>query len=111
MISKVFTLYDSKAEVYLSPFLFGNKGEAIRAFTESLKNDQTPMSKYPQDFTLFMLGEYDNSSGAFMCGAPVSLGNGLEFLPVISKEKVVDISSRDLMNNYELDKLEKNVKE
>lgn len=88
MINKVFTVYDSKAEVYMSPFLFQNKGEAIRAFTESLKDTSNPnnmMAKYPQDFTLFQVAEYDNETAKFTECKVVSLGNGVEFLPAVDK--------------------------
>lgn len=59
----VFTCYDSKAEAYLQPFLMPSKGEAIRAFTATANDDKSNIGKYPADFTLFHIGEYDDQTG------------------------------------------------
>lgn len=60
---KVFTVRDSKAEIYSPPFYSKTHGEAERNFRE-LANDQKSMvSKYPQDFDLYFLGTYDDSVG------------------------------------------------
>jgi hypothetical protein len=77
---KVFTIYDAKAEAYLQPFFLSTKGQAIRSITEALANTEHQFAKYPQDFTLFELGEYDDSNGQMLPHqAPLSLGNLLEF--------------------------------
>ena len=62
MTLKAFTVYDSKAEAYLQPFFMQSKGQAIRAF-QDLANDEThQFGKYPADFTLFEIGEYDDAT-------------------------------------------------
>lgn len=81
MISKVFTVYDSKAEIYMPTFLFGNRGEAIRAFADTVNDVTTQLGKHPEDFTLFEVGEYDNSTGKYsQKDAHKSLGCAVEFL-------------------------------
>lgn len=80
MINQVYTVYDSKAEVYLQPFMFKTKGEAIRAFTETVNDNKSNISRYPEDFTLFHLGEYDDNSGQYkLLEIKVSIGLALEF--------------------------------
>ena len=76
----IFNVFDSKAELYLPPFFFPNKGHALRAFQDAV-NDPTHMfGKHPADYTVFMLGSYDEESARFdLMDAPISLGNGLEF--------------------------------
>lgn len=66
MILKVFAIYDSKAEAYLQPFFMANKGTAIRAIADILTKPDHSFSKYPEDFTLFELGEYDDSNGKML---------------------------------------------
>lgn len=78
---KMFTVYDSKAEAYLAPFCFKSKGEAIRAFTETVNDGKSTFSKYPADFTLFELGDYHEESAQFgLHPTPVSVGVALEFV-------------------------------
>lgn len=77
---KVFTIHDSKAEAYLQPFFLATKGQAIRNITEILCNSEHQFSKYPEDFTLFELGEYDDSNAQMLpYPTPLSLGKLVEF--------------------------------
>lgn len=77
---KMFTVHDVKAEAYLQPFFLHTKGQAIRSITEAVSNPEHQFAKYPADFTLFELGEYDDSNGQITShAAPISLGNLLEF--------------------------------
>lgn len=77
---KVYSIYDSKVEAYLNPWFAQAKGEAIRALTELVNDSKTNIGKYPADFTLFELGEYDNANAQFnLHSAPVSVGVAIEF--------------------------------
>lgn len=77
---KIFTIYDSKAEAYLPPFFMKTKGEAIRAWTTTIQEPNTQFHKYPSDYTLFEIGEYDDSSATLTQHKNIiSLGNGIEF--------------------------------
>lgn len=81
MIRKVFSVYDSKVEAFLQPFFMHTKGEAIRGFTEIVNDPNHQFSKYPADYTLFELGNYDDSNGSIVTfPTPVSLGLALEFV-------------------------------
>ena len=81
MIIKVYTVYDSKAECYLPPFYFKSTGEAVRAFSETVNQPTSTIGKHYSDYTLFEIGEYDDSSGMFSNYEPkIALGNGIEFL-------------------------------
>ena len=83
MITKVFSVYDTKAEAYVSPFFFPAVGLAIRGFVDEANNPNSQINKHPTDFALFELGEFDDSSGVFTClPAPRNLGLAHEFLAV-----------------------------
>ncbi|QXP08418.1 MAG: nonstructural protein [Arizlama microvirus] len=77
---KLFTVYDSKTESYLRPFSLTTKGEALRGFQETVNDPQSQICKYPADFTLFELGEWDDQSASIIVlEAKINLGNALEF--------------------------------
>jgi len=65
MIHKIYTVYDHKAEAYLKPFYARTRGEAIRMFSESSNTVDHPFNKYPEDFTLFECGEWDDENCMF----------------------------------------------
>lgn len=63
MIYKMFTIRDSKAEIYSPPFYKKTHGEAERDFRELTRDPKSMVSKYPMDFDLFHVGEFDDSTG------------------------------------------------
>lgn len=65
MILNIFTVYDAKAEAYLQPFYMQSKGEALRAFMETVADPNHQFSKHSADFSLVHLGEFDNSTARF----------------------------------------------
>lgn len=81
MILKVFTVYDQAAKAYLQPFFTATTTQAIRTFREIVNQKDHLFNKYPGDYTLFELGEWDDNSAAFHdYEVPVKLGLGLEFI-------------------------------
>lgn len=81
MTKKLFTIYDSKAETYVAPFCLLSRGEAIRAFTDTVNDQSIPPGKYPEDFSLFELGTFDETNCKFVLySTPTSLGVGVEFV-------------------------------
>lgn len=65
MLHEVYSVRDSKTEVFGQPFLQKAKGEAERSFQALANDPQTFVGKYPDDFDLYYLGQYDDHSGAF----------------------------------------------
>ena len=63
MILKVFSIRDAKAEVFNSPFFQKSYGEAERNFRQLVTDEKSMVSKYPEDFDLYYLGDYDDNTG------------------------------------------------
>ncbi len=80
MLHMIFTIYDDKAECYLPPFYMKTVGEALRAFTESVNDPNHPFCKYPADYTLFKLGQFDDGKASFEIHAtPGAIGKAIEY--------------------------------
>jgi len=78
---KVFTVYDSKTEAYLQPFCAITKASAIRAIIDSVNNPKSDFYKWPADYTLFEIGNYDDQKGSYeMNAAHINLGCLKEFV-------------------------------
>lgn len=81
MIQKVFSVYDSKAEAFLPPFFCGTRGIAVRVFAQAANEAGHNFSKWPGDYTLFELGEFDDREGKFFVGgAAENLGTALQYV-------------------------------
>lgn len=76
---KIYTVFDSKSESHLPPVYFKTRGEALRGFLDAASNDQSTLSRYPGDFTIFEVGEFDELTCRFdLFDAKLSLGTILE---------------------------------
>lgn len=65
MTLKIFSIRDSKGEVFNTPFFQKTHGEAERNFRSVVNDGKTTVSQYPDDFDLYYLGEYDDNKGTF----------------------------------------------
>lgn len=91
MTLKAFTIYDSKANFYIPPFVAKTVGEAIRDFSDTVADSNTKLYWHSADYTLFEVGEFDSLSGRLtMLPAFVSHGNGAEF-----KSKITEATLND----------------
>lgn len=78
---KMFSVHDSKAEAYFNPIFFKTAGEAIRAFETTCRDVESQFNKYPADFTLVELGEYNEQDASIKSHAtPRILSNAAEFV-------------------------------
>ena len=81
MKQNVYSIYDSKAEVFNPPIFLHKDGEAIRAFDQICNDPESDFNKWPGDYTLFRIGEWDNETGLLTpLGTPKSLGLAQSFI-------------------------------
>lgn len=66
MLLKAYSVRDSKAGVYNTPFFQRTHGEAERMFHNLVKDPNSTVCKYPDDFDLFHVGEYDDQKGVLL---------------------------------------------
>lgn len=70
----LFAFRDNKLSLFLPPWASPNKAVAIRSVVQSLKGGDSDLCKFPGDFNLFMIGDYDAESGAVSAVAPENMG-------------------------------------
>lgn len=65
---KVFSVYDHKSEQYNTPQFIRTKGEAIRGFQAQCQREEPSnlLRSNPEDFTMYMLGEYNPEDGTLV---------------------------------------------
>lgn len=63
MILNAYAVFDEKALAYNNPFYFAHDGQATRAFMDEISNDSSMLSKHPEDYKLYRLGQFDTTSG------------------------------------------------
>ena len=73
----LFSLFDTVANQFGSPFAAVNAESALRSCVSESKNPASgPLHSHPHDFRVFFLGVFDNESGEFApAGVPQFVGN------------------------------------
>ncbi|AXL15501.1 nonstructural protein [Microviridae sp.] len=92
---KVFAVFDSAANAYLTPFFFDTVPLALRAFTSAVNDEGHQFHRHADDYTLFEIGMWDELTGELgtlsaynrLCG-----GNEVSSSPSIPFESVKEAS-------------------
>lgn len=79
MVTKMFSVYDSKAAVFSVPFFMPSIGLAIRSFTDLSNDPGTMVFKHPEDFSLFVVGEFDDEKGTAVAVSHQNLGTAASY--------------------------------
>lgn len=78
MIRIVVAIRDRASDTFGTPLCFAARGQAIRTFSDEVnrRDENNQMYKHPEDFDLYELGEFDDSSGLFNSGVPKQIAVG-----------------------------------
>lgn len=102
-MQKLYTIYDSKSETYDRPWPALNKGIALRSVLEVLKEPGHPFSKWPADFTLFEIAEWDEQTGALMpYQTKVNIGVLIEFVSMASNSNTSARTSSEVQTLHSI---------
>lgn len=92
---KMYSVYDSKVQSYERPWIAPNKGSALRAVLDVFKDPNHPFTKWPADFTIFEIGEWDETTGTMIpYQTKVNCGVMIELIPIAqaSADRPRDVS-------------------
>ena len=91
---RLYSIYDSKAEQFSPPQVYHNDMLALRAFEGIVNDDKMLIKKYPEDFTLYYVGNLGDSDGRYYienCDEsriPVVVGRAVEYLQTIDNDSI-----------------------
>lgn len=63
---KYFAVRDKKAEAFMQPFQARTEGEAIRTFMDAVQDTKSPFYRYPGDFDLYYVADWNDAIGSFV---------------------------------------------
>lgn len=63
MKTQVLTVWDSAAKMYLEPFFAPSLEHGLRSFREAANAEGHQFNKYPEDYALFHIGEFNPETG------------------------------------------------
>ncbi len=74
----IYSIFDTASGLYSRPFFTLSDAEAIRSFSDITQDAEHPIGKHPEDYTLFRLGVFDDTTGLLNNEANESLCTALE---------------------------------
>lgn len=78
---KLYSVFDVKATTFAAPFILQNDAIAIRSFAAAVKDPESMLSKYPEDYILYCIGTFDPDSSVIDSFAkPVHLAVASNFV-------------------------------
>lgn len=63
MIKQLYSILDKKSEIFSFPFEAPNELVALRHIVTAVKDNQTHLFHHPEDYTLYLLGEFNDETG------------------------------------------------
>lgn len=80
MKTLIFSVYDQKAEAFITPFFMQNVKVAVRAFSQSVNDSSHMFHMHPDDYQLFLIGEWDDENANFIQEGKQDLGYARDYL-------------------------------
>lgn len=83
---RLYSIYDSKAEQFSPPQVYHNDMLALRAFEGIVNDDKMLIKKYPEDFSLYYIGNLSDSDGRYFVETsdesrvPALVGRAIEYV-------------------------------
>lgn len=79
MILKVFSVRDEKTRTYMRPIFDAHTASALRSWSEIVNEPSSPMCKFPSDFSLYEVGQFDDEQGQLIPIVPHLVATALEY--------------------------------
>lgn len=71
MIVKIFSIKDKKTGAFSPPWQSPTHGSAERAFKTAVNSQENDYAKYPDDFDLYYIADFDDESASYSNNTPV----------------------------------------
>lgn len=63
MRKSILAVFDAKAQAFTTPFFHSTPESAQREFQEAVNDPKTDFNRWPEDYTLMHVGDYDHETG------------------------------------------------
>ena len=65
VLLRLYSIYDSKAEQFSPPQAYHNDMLALRGFESIVNDDKMLIKKYPEDFSIYYVGNLGDTDGRY----------------------------------------------
>ncbi len=86
-----YTIYDVASGVYMRPFFSQADGQAVRGFKDIATDAEHEVGRHPEDYTLYRMGSFNDTTGKMQGEELEKLATGLECLNQDRNPKQADL--------------------
>lgn len=83
MIHQMLSVFDVKAGCYARPVAMLSDAVGVRAFQDAVNDKSTEYAKHPEDYSIFNVGTFDDSTGEFTSSKPTQLAQACVLLSAV----------------------------
>lgn len=80
---KMFSIFDAKAGSFAQPFFAFNEAVAQRNVAIAVRDGTSLLAKFPADYQLYLVGEFDDGTGEVTPMRPVVVCNLISLREVV----------------------------
>lgn len=91
---RLYSIYDNKAEQFSPPQVYHNDMLALRAFERIVNDDKMLISSYPEDFSIYYVGDIGDSDGRYYIDSsdesrvPILVGRAVDYVQDLDNETI-----------------------
>lgn len=91
---RLYSIYDNKAEQFSPPQVYHNDMLALRAFEGLVNDDKMLINTYPEDFSIYYIGNLGDSDGRYYIEnpdeprVPVLVGRAVDYVQDIDDDSI-----------------------
>ena len=86
-----YTIYDVASGIYMRPFFSQADGQAVRGFKDIATDATHEVGKHPEDYTLYRVGTFNDTTGKMDGEELEKLATGLEMIALDRQPKQADL--------------------
>lgn len=76
---KMVSVRDIAMNAFMNPWFTPTTATAVRAFQNETQNPESPMAKNPEDYELWELGSFDETTGLVSDNSPKRIARAIDF--------------------------------
>lgn len=80
MLKKIFTVYDSKSQVFGNLIIEITTASGQRVFTDAVNQEESAFARHAGDYTLFEIGTWNDTTGEIIPTTHNNLGTALTYI-------------------------------
>lgn len=98
---QAYAIKDIQSQLFTNPHFMTNETIALRAFEGACRNPETNFHKYPQDFSLYHVGDYDIVTAKMEAITPKQVANATQYTEQLASPENISKMTSEAIKTLE----------